>query len=129
MGVQKYVLRFFFEWRLDTALWPGDEMAYEKLGLGPYDELTLPQLSPKTWQRMRELAEWHDTALNWDYPPDPGPWRQEECDRFNRAVRDLLEQIRQELGEEFEVMNQQPKMREDPDLNTYLKDPKGFKRQ
>jgi hypothetical protein len=26
------------------------------------------------------------TLLNWDYSPDPGPWREPQCLRFNHAV-------------------------------------------
>jgi hypothetical protein len=75
------------------------------------------------------LAEWHDTSLNWDYPPDPGPWRQPECDRFNDAVASLLADIRRALGPEFEVIDEQVSCVEDPDLDVYLADPKGFHRK
>jgi hypothetical protein len=70
---------------------------------------------------------WHRASLNWDYPPDPGPWRQPECDRFNAAAAKLLTDIRVELGPTFEVINRQDKMVEDPDLDAYLADPKGFR--
>jgi hypothetical protein len=75
------------------------------------------------------LAEWHDTSLNWDYPPDPGPWRQQECDRFNTAVAELLADIRRELGPTFRVIVRQQPCVEDPDLDAYLADPKGFRRK
>jgi hypothetical protein len=75
------------------------------------------------------MSQWHDSSLNWDYPPDPGPWRRPECDRFNTAVRGLLEDIRRELDPDFEIINQQDEVREDPDLDVYLADPKGFRRK
>jgi len=59
---------------------------------------------------VEDLLEWYDQSLNWDYPPNPRPWRQEECDRFNDAVKP-------------------PELMEDPDLDEYLKDPKGFMRK
>lgn len=79
-------------------------------------------------ERVHYLSEWHDTSLNWDYPPDPSSWRQEECDRFNKAATDLFEAVVRELGDDFEVVNTQGWLVEDPDLDAYLKDPHGFKR-
>jgi hypothetical protein len=86
-GPAKYVLRFVFEW-VGGCLWPGDAAAYRELDLGPYDVFDpcpLP-LSAATLARCRRQAEWHDTSLNREYPPDPGPWRQPECDRFNDSA-------------------------------------------
>jgi hypothetical protein len=66
--------------------------------------------------------------LNWDGPSDPDPWRQEECDRFNAAVNQLFEAVRTELGEEFELVNEQCELHEDPDVDAYLKNPQEFRR-
>jgi hypothetical protein len=126
----KYVLRLFCEWG-GGCLWPGNEAAYEDFGLGPYD-LHDPCPLPLTSGLLREcweLATWHDKSLNWDYPPDPGPWRQAECDRFNAAVANLLARIRTQLGPEFEVTDHQNGCFEDPDLDAYQADPKGFRRK
>jgi hypothetical protein len=60
--------------------------------------------------------------------PDPGPWPQAECDRFNAAALALFEQVAAKLGEEFAVINAQQPVHEDPDLDAYLQDPKGFRR-
>ena len=124
-----YALRFFCEWGAG-CLWPGNDATYRDFDLGPYDALDpcpLP-LSAEALKRCRTLDEWHATSLNWDYPPDPGPWRQRECDRFNEAVADLLALLRSELGSKFEVIDHQVEMSEDPDLDVYLADPKGFRR-
>jgi hypothetical protein len=129
-GQAKYVLCFFFEWG-GGCLWPGNEAAYRDFELGPYD-LCVPcplPLSATVLERCRRIAEWHDSSLNWDYPPDPGPWRQPECDRFNAAAEDLLADIRRELGPEFKVIDQQARCAEDTDLEAYLADPKGFRRK
>jgi hypothetical protein len=125
----KYTLRFFFEWG-GGCLWPGNDTAYTDFGYGPLDmaDTKLP-LSVETIRRCGELAAWHDTSLNQSYPPDPGPWRQPECNRFNEAVMLLLATVRAELGYRFEVTNQQPEAIEDPDLDAYLADPKGFRRR
>jgi hypothetical protein len=124
----KYILRFFYEWG-GGCLWAGNEAARHAFGYGPYDvgdDCPLP-LSPEVLERCRRLTEWHDSALNWDYPPDPGPWRQAECDRFNSAAKDLLSAIRIELGTQFRVLDKQNATVEDPNLNAYLADPKGFR--
>lgn len=125
-----YELRFSFEWG-GGCLWPGNDAAIRDFEFGPYDdgvddcELLL---SPEVLERCLKLGEWHDTSLNWDYPPDPGPWRQEECDRFNAAAAELLADIRRELGADYQVIDCQRLCSEDPDLDAYLADPKGFRR-
>lgn len=124
-----YRLRYAFEWG-GGCLWADGDAARAALDLGPLDcadPCPLP-LSPATLERCRQLGEWHDASLNWDYPPDPGPWRQAECDRFNAAAEALLADIRRELGPDFEVIDAQPRPSEDPDLGRYLADPAGFRR-
>ena len=76
---------------------------------------------------MNELCEWFERSLNWASPADPGPWRQEECD--NRAAKQLFEAIKMELGPSFEVQNEHRELREDPDLDEYLKNPEEFWRK
>ncbi len=121
-----YRLRFFFDWRAGSALWSGDDAASERYGccVSPADL----GLSSALQQEIARLAAWHDQALNWACPTDPGPWRQEECDRFNRAALALLEAIRTELGDRVVVVNEHDELHEDPDLHRYLADPRGFRR-
>jgi hypothetical protein len=122
----KYVLRYWFEWG-GPILWPADDATRDALGY-PVDVALLP-LSACTVARIDELIAWHDTALNQEYPSDPGPWRQEECDRFNAAARDLLAVIQSELGLAFAIIDAFVPEREDPDLGDYQCDRKGFKRR
>jgi hypothetical protein len=123
---QKYKIRFFFDYGSGTCFWSGNDKTRAKFNypIKP-EELPLPVESLK---KVRDLLEWYDQSLNWSYPPDPGPWRQGECNRFNHAVKQLLKTVKMELGEEFELCNEQPDLIEDPDLDQYLKDPKGFSR-
>lgn len=128
--VEPVFLRFFFEWG-GGCLWPENDRAYNELGFGPYDldePCRLP-VSKKTLETCAELAAWHGTSLNWDYPPDPGPWRQSECDHFNIACARLFEDLQKELGPAFRLINTQEPLKEDPNLDAYLADPKGFRRQ
>lgn len=124
---QEYQIRFFYDWGCDAPFWCSNDAARSRFDVGPIEPEELG-LSVQISIRVRALAKWHDTALNWDYPPHPGPWRQEECDRFNVAVDALLEAIRSELGEEYKIIDRQGRYSEDPDLDRYLTNPKGFRR-
>ena len=123
-------LRFWIEWGTTDCLWADSEAARETFagGVSQIDLQKLP-LSTSTISRLEQLCAWYQGSLNWDYPPDPGPWRQAECDRFNAAVLAVLPTVVAELGDDFEVVNAQQPAYEDPDLDAYLKDPKGFRRQ
>lgn len=123
----KYQIRFFYDWGCDSPLWCGNDAARTRFDVGPIEPEALG-LSAQTSEMARSLARWHNTALNWDSPSDPGPWRQEECDRFNAAVDAFLETVRTELGEEYEIIDRQGRYYEDPNLDRYLADPKGFRR-
>src|SRR4051812_26161172 len=120
-----YRLRYFFEYG-GPCLWSVNDAARERFGYCVH--LTQLPLSAETITAAGEVGAWFSQSLNWTYPPDPGPWRQEECDRFNRAASELLERVRCELGAEFEIVDEQKPVVEDPELDVYLADPKGFRR-
>lgn len=119
-------LRYFFDWGADHCLWSANDPARKTFGY-PADPDLLP-LSTRTRAEIGRMCAWHDNSLNWEYPPDPGPWRQDECDRFNAAAHALLRAIRQDLGPEFEVVDEFRELQEDADLDAYLQDRKGFRR-
>lgn len=121
-----YRIRYWFDWGA-SCFWAANDAARTRFGYAIAPE-QLP-LFESTIKRADELMGWHDQALNWEYPPDPGPWRQEECERFNQAAKDLLATVSRELGEQFEVIDACVPEKEDPDLDAYLRDPKGFRRK
>ncbi|MDB4759753.1 hypothetical protein OAG34_00920 [bacterium] len=125
--VPKYSLRYFFEWGGGPCLWANDDPARDRFGIGAVKLDELP-LSDATKRRAEQLAEWYDQSLNQDYPPDPSPWRQKECDLFNNASQQLLQTIRNELGPGYDVVDEQPLMSEHPKLDEYLKDPQGYRK-
>ncbi|MCR6490340.1 hypothetical protein M8542_46800 [Amycolatopsis sp. OK19-0408] len=94
---------------------------------GPADLAELP-ISSALHATLDDLAAQYDSSLNWDYPPDPGPWREARCARFNADVRAALASLRAELGPSYEIADEFGELHEDPDLDRYLADPKGFKR-
>lgn len=122
---QLYMIRYWFEWG-GFCFWGMDERTKERFG-NPIEPEDLP-LSSATIVQVDELTSWHEQSLNWDYPPDPGPWRQDECDRFNAAAKELLETCRRELANDFELIDAYKNINEDPDLDAYLQNPVEFKR-
>jgi hypothetical protein len=109
-------VRFFFDAGSGMVLWADS---------GPVDLAELP-ISASLRAELDGLVEQYDESLNWDYPPDPGPWREARCARFNADARAALGRLRAEL--EQEVEDRFSEVHEDPELDRYLADPKGFKR-
>jgi hypothetical protein len=94
-------MRLMFEWG-GGCLWCGNDAAGERFGVGPVEGELL--LSPQTHKLLKELSAWHDESLDWDYPPDPGPWMAEEHHRFMKAAQAVLARVRLELGADFDVV-------------------------
>jgi hypothetical protein len=126
--MNKPILRFWWEWRARGPFWPDNDEAREAFGIGEIDAADLG-LSPSLITELEATAAWHDNALNWTYPPDPGPWRQEECDRFNATSRALFEKCQKVFAGRIELKYVQRDYYEDPDLDAYLADPKNFIRK
>jgi len=123
-----FEMTFDFEWSAGVFLWmysPEDEARW---GGNPVDLRALP-ISEGLREDLRRLGQWHDTALNWDDPMAPSPWRQAECNRFNRAVTEAVQRLRDELGPDWDVVRYFGTVDEDPDLDRYLADPRGFARR
>lgn len=120
-----YELRYFFEYGAGP-LWALNDAAERAFGISYIAPESLP-LSEQSQHRASELAAWFNQSLNQDYPPDPSPWRQDECDRFNDASAKLLAQIRAELGGDYNVIDEQASLSEDPRLDEYLENPNAFR--
>ncbi len=121
-----YRIRFRFEYG-SAPFWNGDDHTEKRFGIF-IDPESLP-LSEETIAEAHRLSAWHDTSLNWDYPPYPGPWRQAECEMFNALVRKLFQTAQAELGSGFVLINEYREHSEDPDLDVYLADPSAFQRR
>ena len=118
--------RFFFDAGSGGVLWtmtPEDRDAY-----GYLVDLDRLPISQVLRDELESLVARYDTSLNWDYPPDPGPWREAECLQFNEAVRQTLGRLRAELGPTWQVYDEFYELHEDPDLDRYLANPSGFVR-
>ncbi|MER6052130.1 hypothetical protein ABT168_32635 [Streptomyces sp. NPDC001793] len=118
--------RFFFDAGSGIALWA---MTPEDSDVWGYaiDPDRLP-ISQALRGELNSLVARYDTSLNWDYPPDPGPWREAECRQFNEAVSHTLHRLRAELGPAWQIHDEHLELHEDPDLDRYLADPARFDR-
>jgi hypothetical protein len=96
----RYKLKLMFEWGGGT-IWCDDDEARDEFGFGPVEE-RLP-LSAATRKRLGEMTVWQDTSLDWDDPPKPSPWTEEERSRFDQAAAQMLETVQRELEDGFVI--------------------------
>ena len=92
-------LRFFFEYGVDTVLWPED--VDSPLGY-PCDVRRLP-VSEAARAEIGRLAAWYQSSLDWEDPTASGPWSVQERERFNTRAGALLARIRSELPADWVV--------------------------
>lgn len=97
----KYALKYMFDWGSGICLWSVNDAADQKYGYAvDHDELPL---SDELKKELSYLIKKHDEALDWDYPPDPLLWtEQEQADFIERAKRSY-NRIVKELGDDYEV--------------------------
>ncbi|MFQ6197078.1 hypothetical protein [Streptomyces sp. NPDC000405] len=95
-----YHLRFFFEAGVPhTPLWPPDVDS-------PYGypcELERLPISTATQDELTRLCEWYQSSLDWEYPPDPSPWPEEQWTLFRQQADAALDTLRSELGDDWTV--------------------------
>ncbi len=127
----KGVLKFFFDYGAGGCLWAGDAATRDKLGVGPVDASSFDiegrvsqpcrvELSEKAQDLRNQLDFEHSGYLNPLYPLDPSLWTQALCDRFNANVDRLVALLRQEIGEYYNISDEQIRYVEDPHLDDYL---------
>lgn len=100
----KYQLRYSFDPGAGVCLWAANDAARERFDY-PVDAQDLP-LPENTRRRVWYICAWFDTCIDWDYPPLPSPWSREERERFNAEAQGLLTLLREQLGPEFEVIDE-----------------------
>ena len=89
-----------FEWG-GGCLWGLNKAVFEQYDVGPVEDRV--GLTQEILEQLEKLSEWHNSALNWEYPPDPGPWQKEEYDAFDIAALSILQEIKVCLGPKFRV--------------------------
>lgn len=92
--------RFFFDAGSGTLLWavPADQAEW-----GYAIDLDRLPVGPELRAELTELVTRYDTSLDWDYPPDPGPWQPADHERFAADVGRALARLRAELGPAWEI--------------------------
>jgi hypothetical protein len=90
-----------FEWG-GGCVWCGNEATYTLYDVGNIED-KLP-ISESLRTEFLRLSVWHDKALDWSNPTAPGPWGQEEFERFDRAAIAAATQLQNELGSDYEVV-------------------------
>lgn len=96
--------RFFFDAGSGTVLWSDAPQTWARFDY-PIDLDELP-VSDALRDELTRLVAAYDTSLDWDYPPDPGPWSETQCVRFNEDVRSALARLRAELAPDWDIVDE-----------------------
>lgn len=97
----KYVLKYMYDWGSGTCLWSVNEAAHKQYDY-PIDLDDLP-LSDELKKELDFLVDKHDEALDWDYPPNPLLWSEQEQADFISRAKKAYYLIVKELGDDYEV--------------------------
>lgn len=132
----KATLKFALEPYGGGCLWAADAAAFALLDVGPLDigcslpsgERAMPRvrLSPTTASMRDELQFELNRFLNPVDPTGPSLWTAQQCRSFNARLDDLYAALTTELSAEFEVVDRQPRLEEDPSLAKYLAEHPGL---
>ena len=100
----RYELRYFFDPGSGVCLWSANDQARDTFG---YDiDIHSLGLTENLCRKALHLIYWYDTSIDWSYPGDPSPWSKEERARFASEARGLLSELRNALGNEFEIRDE-----------------------
>jgi hypothetical protein len=121
-------LRFFWEYGMDTPFWTGND---EAVALFDIAHVELESLGVPEGLRgeITSLAELYDEAIGYWVVERVWLWRQDECDRFNDASRDVFRRCQELLGDQFELSYEVNECTEDLSLDRYLSEPEWFRRE
>lgn len=99
-----FVLRFFFDPGSGICLWAGNDAASDRFGYAV--DLDAVPLTDSTRRAAEELLRRFDGSIDWNDPAGPSPWSESDEASFGADARALLERIRAELGDDFEVRDE-----------------------
>jgi hypothetical protein len=99
----KYILKYWFE-HGGICLWSANDNARNKYGY-PINNDKLP-ISKELINELYALEEEYYGYLEWDYPPYPTPWTEEQMQNFKNRANAAYLTLVSELGSDFEVINQ-----------------------
>jgi hypothetical protein len=102
--IGRFKLRFFFDGGSGTCLWSGNDFARQTWGYA-VNHQKLP-LNERTINRLNEIIRWYDKGFDWDNPSTPVKWESGECEKFSSAVCEVLATVREELGGDFDIVDE-----------------------
>lgn len=101
--MKKYTIKFMPEYNA-TSLWAVSDSAYEDLGVGiKYKRLNL---SEELIDKLEEFDKRIMVLIDWDNPGGESQLNYDEREVLWKKGQLLLEEIRIELGEDFEVTDE-----------------------
>jgi len=101
--MEKYQLRFYFE-HGGICIWGMNDSAKEKYGYAI--ETSVLPISDSLKVELNLLEEDYATYLDWDDPAGPSLWSEEKKNSFLNVANRAYEKLKNELGLEFEVLNE-----------------------
>lgn len=101
--MKKYTIRFMPEY-FATSLWAKSDSAYEDLGINiKYEEVNL---SADLIERLNAFDDSILEIIDWNNPGGESPLSHEKREVIWKKGQLLLEELRIELGEDFEVTDE-----------------------
>lgn len=100
----KYCIRYFFDYGSGTCFWSANEAANKVFGYAV--EIQKLPLSQKARGRINNLILHYDSSLDWNNPGGPSLWGKEEWIKFYSEAEDVLNEIRRELQDEFDIRDE-----------------------
>jgi len=101
--MKKYTIKFMPEYNA-TSLWAVSDSAYEELGINiKYEKV---KLSSDLHERLVKFDERIFELVDWDNPGGESPLTAEERTSIWDEGQLLLERIRTELGDDYEVVDE-----------------------
>ncbi|MBR1527852.1 MAG: hypothetical protein IJ642_00965 [Oscillospiraceae bacterium] len=102
----KYSFQYWFEWGCSEnfcpCLWSADQITKNKFGYA-VDLHRLP-ISQDLIHFLCQLGIEHDNALDWEYPPNPLLWSDQEKKEFYQKAREGCFRLQKELGKEYQII-------------------------
>ncbi len=95
----KYFIRYMIEWG-GTSFWGMNEIAQKSYNY-PIQISELP-LSEALKTELYQLEAEYQTALDWDYPPNPSPWTEKHKKDFDERAHQAYERVKVELGRDYD---------------------------
>lgn len=99
-----YSLRFFYDYT-GFCLWSHNAKAREKFGYAIDHNQSL-DLSEEIINKINQMIEWFVKSINMDDPTARCDWSKNECELFNQETQNLLNLLRNKLGQDFEIIDE-----------------------